>query len=340
MVSGLHLCVPFAGRRIGLAACGRMAGRSPAVSAADGSGVPVVFDARPTLRVYPIRQTASMDITKLEAARRQLETALSLYLQEGDPVSIHTLAAAAHEVLTQISRKSESGVPMLYDFVRSHVKEEHRKDFTNTVHKAQNFFKHADRDHNEVLKDYNPGQAEVLLIDSCFAYKRIAKEMPPLLALFYVWARATFAHDWLKYRPRRLRHHSNKSRTDCAVPINESANLLCRDVPGCTHFDVWRLEVIRKTRLSTHWEPVYSRLSMRTGPEPAGSCTSIDKLHLRNGPAGSGAEMKRRRAPCRPLLRPNLTSTRRLAPFLPSPAIGDRAHSRRTTALPTRCSPV
>jgi hypothetical protein len=34
----------------------------------------------------------------------------------------------------------------------------------------------------------------MLLIDSCFAYQRIAKERPPLMASFYAWARLTFAH--------------------------------------------------------------------------------------------------------------------------------------------------
>jgi len=42
-MTSLHGCVLSVGRRIGLAACERMAGRSPAVCAVDGSLVPVVL---------------------------------------------------------------------------------------------------------------------------------------------------------------------------------------------------------------------------------------------------------------------------------------------------------
>jgi hypothetical protein len=38
-------------------------------------------------------------ITKLEAARRQLRVAISLWFQDGDEVSIHTLACTAHEII-------------------------------------------------------------------------------------------------------------------------------------------------------------------------------------------------------------------------------------------------
>ena len=44
-------------------------------------------------------------LTKLDAARRQLETAVRLYFHEGDPVSTHTLAAAAYNVLRALNKR-------------------------------------------------------------------------------------------------------------------------------------------------------------------------------------------------------------------------------------------
>lgn len=44
-------------------------------------------------------QIPKVPISKIDAAKRQLETAITLYFQNGDPVSIHTLAAAAYDVL-------------------------------------------------------------------------------------------------------------------------------------------------------------------------------------------------------------------------------------------------
>lgn len=42
-------------------------------------------------------------LSKLDAARRQLETATKLYFEHGDEVSIHTLAAAAYSVIRDIN---------------------------------------------------------------------------------------------------------------------------------------------------------------------------------------------------------------------------------------------
>jgi hypothetical protein len=42
-----------------------------------------------------------LHISKLDAAKRQLEVAIRLYFAWGDPVAIHTLAAAAINLLKQ-----------------------------------------------------------------------------------------------------------------------------------------------------------------------------------------------------------------------------------------------
>ena len=51
-----------------------------------------------------------MEVTEIDAARRQLETAVVLYFREEDPVSIHTLACAAYEILLSLNRAS-NGAP-------------------------------------------------------------------------------------------------------------------------------------------------------------------------------------------------------------------------------------
>lgn len=46
----------------------------------------------------------TMQITKLDAARRQLKTAIRLWFSDDDPVSIYALTYAAHEVLHDLHR--------------------------------------------------------------------------------------------------------------------------------------------------------------------------------------------------------------------------------------------
>lgn len=83
-------------------------------------------------------------ISKLEAARRQLDCALELWLRDGDDVSIHTLAAAAYQIVHDINTANGSPRDLIYDTFW--IKDEYRREFVNAVKKPANFFKHADND--------------------------------------------------------------------------------------------------------------------------------------------------------------------------------------------------
>src|SRR5688572_4863539 len=98
-----------------------------------------------------------MQVCKLDAARRQLETAITLYFNDGDPISLHTLAGAAYDVLRGVNR-ARGGEPMIKDWVRESFQPDYRKTVDKALNEAQNFFKHADRDANDVL-EYDPERA-------------------------------------------------------------------------------------------------------------------------------------------------------------------------------------
>ena len=80
-------------------------------------------------------------ITRIEAAQRQLETALELWFAGGEPVSIHSLAARAHQLVHDLNRKS-NGPELLFD--SSVIKQESKKKIVAMMKECQNFFKHAD----------------------------------------------------------------------------------------------------------------------------------------------------------------------------------------------------
>lgn len=79
-------------------------------------------------------------ITKLDAARRQLRTALRLWFHDGDPVSIHALLAAAHEIIHRLYR-NQGFVNLIFD--SDVIKDEFRGSFAKLIKQAPNFFKHA-----------------------------------------------------------------------------------------------------------------------------------------------------------------------------------------------------
>src|SRR3990170_2717985 len=98
----------------------------------------------------------TITVSKLDAARRQLDTAVRLYFSEADPVSIHTLTAASHEVLTDLNRE-RGGSPTVMESFEAYIKPEGIKEFGSMINKAANFFKHADRD-PEDIQTFNPEQ--------------------------------------------------------------------------------------------------------------------------------------------------------------------------------------
>jgi hypothetical protein len=84
-----------------------------------------------------------LEITKLDAAQRQLRTALRLWFSDGDPVSINALLAAAHEIIDRLYR-NKGLVNLLFD--SDLIKDEYRSLAAKKFKEAPNFFKHADRD--------------------------------------------------------------------------------------------------------------------------------------------------------------------------------------------------
>ncbi len=45
-----------------------------------------------------------IQITKLDAVLSQLETAIALWFNDGDPLSIHTLASAAYQIIYDLNK--------------------------------------------------------------------------------------------------------------------------------------------------------------------------------------------------------------------------------------------
>jgi hypothetical protein len=125
-------------------------------------------------------------VSKLDAARRQLETAIQLYFVNGDPVSIHTLTAASYNILRDLNKKRGGSPLIIKELFLVMTKEEHRKEIRDLMNEAENFFKHADRD-NESTLDFNPRVSEALIQEACSVYCEISGEYPPLFKLFQGW---------------------------------------------------------------------------------------------------------------------------------------------------------
>jgi hypothetical protein len=98
-----------------------------------------------------------MNITKLDAAKSQLATAIRLYFEDCDPVSVHTLALAASEIIDRLC-VSKGTAAMRSSFLEAIIPGR-RKEFADTFNKTKNFFKHASSSKpNEILEDFSDEQ--------------------------------------------------------------------------------------------------------------------------------------------------------------------------------------
>lgn len=131
-----------------------------------------------------------LSISKLDAAKRQLETSIRMFLRGEDPVSIHTLAAAAHQVLWDIAKKRNVKSVLKNN---SLVRKEFREEFDRMVAKTENFFKHADRDPDCML-DFNSETTPYFLVDAIDIFQQLDPKPSPIMVVMRVWFVLKYPH--------------------------------------------------------------------------------------------------------------------------------------------------
>ena len=94
----------------------------------------------------------SVDLTKLDVARRQLAVAIRLFFDDRDSVSVYTLATNAWEIVDALC--TNRGVDSFSEQTRNNVRDGKslKHDYINKP--DRNFFKHADRDPDGILKGF------------------------------------------------------------------------------------------------------------------------------------------------------------------------------------------
>ena len=122
-------------------------------------------------------------IDKTEAARRQLGTAIDLWFNHSEPVAIHTLACAAHELLATLLKKQ--GKPALA-FDPSHYKPGCAGLMKKVLHQHYNFFKHADKDADAKI-EFPIGITEMFLMMAIEGWRDLMGKREPSHFAYWSW---------------------------------------------------------------------------------------------------------------------------------------------------------
>ena len=119
-----------------------------------------------------------LNIDKKWSAVRQLETALFLWFDYGDPVSIHTLSKAANDLFAALSDKKAERVSTLKTWLESQS-----QSIQDVVRDVDNFFKHGYRDFEKEL-DFSPFYTQIVMLDSVDCHAFLYGQGTPIMRLF------------------------------------------------------------------------------------------------------------------------------------------------------------
>lgn len=129
-------------------------------------------------------------ISKIDGARRQLDTAIDLYFDDADSLSVHTLSFAAFKVLFDLyPHHCSDGFAAQLDALIS-------REGWRAMSEVANFLKHADRDPDAFLEFHSPEQAMAVIGLATLLYRRIAGDFSLKMQVFDIWIEQE-AHDHL-----------------------------------------------------------------------------------------------------------------------------------------------
>jgi hypothetical protein len=139
-----------------------------------------------------IPRTPGERLTKLEGARRQVKTAVRMFLEERDDVSIYTLACAAQDVLRGLLKaRGAEEASFIKDTII--IKPEYYRDYLSIINAPQNFFKHADRDPHETI-EFLPQLVPFVLHDCVRMYAKLTGRMLREGSAFVSWFMLEYPH--------------------------------------------------------------------------------------------------------------------------------------------------
>jgi hypothetical protein len=141
---------------------------------------------------------ATVLVTKQAAAQRQIDTAIRILFSGEDPLAVHTLAAAAHNIFADLdnkgSKKSDTRYKRTSEEVQKQLMEKVVGDWTQDVKKlvqrpnrgSANFLKHADKDPDKAL-DQATLRTDDLLLEACVMYLELGFKLTPEMKAFARW---------------------------------------------------------------------------------------------------------------------------------------------------------
>lgn len=131
-------------------------------------------------------------MTKLQVARREIDTAVKLLFDGGDPIAVMVLAAAARGIVSSLCEIA--GKRGLVDLLQEDFPNFARNSLFSQANRRANWFKHAgEKDAEQTLEDFAPEEADVILFWAIHDLGVLAEANSIEAGVFTGWFLATQA---------------------------------------------------------------------------------------------------------------------------------------------------
>ena len=126
-------------------------------------------------------------ITKLEAAHRQLTTAIRMYFDDDDVAAIHTVACAAREIYEK--HCESQGVERMFEQIEAANPERNRKQLWDILNEPRNFMKHPEASKDLAARlELDDGMNNAMIWVACHDCAMLCqKAQPPEVSAYVLW---------------------------------------------------------------------------------------------------------------------------------------------------------
>ncbi len=121
-------------------------------------------------------------VTKIDAVKQQIDEAIWMFFSRRNPIAIHSIVGAAHQVLHDLTEHNSSMIKN----DRAATASNKGKDWYRRINREYNFFKHADSDKDKVLQ-FDPFLHTYYLVDCVYMYRALTGESPHNHKIFDAW---------------------------------------------------------------------------------------------------------------------------------------------------------
>jgi hypothetical protein len=118
-------------------------------------------------------------LSKIEAAQRQLDSAIRLYFDNEDLLPVHALSRAAFRVLYDLQPAGDNHTQLIMQTIQYLG--------WGNFNELTNFLKHADRDPDAEVDEPSEPAIQIGIGFAAMLYRHTAKRLTPEMQAFHVW---------------------------------------------------------------------------------------------------------------------------------------------------------